>query len=306
MDLNSPLDFSNGCEFMRYHFPMRPTVIILTFNSEATLAATFASARQVSDEIFVVDSYSSDGTAELAQSLGATFVQHAFEHYGAQRNWAIDTLPASYPWQLHLDSDEWMNDRLVSAIKALPEDVAHSGYFLPRYLRFLGRVLRHGGMSPTWHLRLFRTGIGRCEDRLYDQHFFLISGTCGQLQGEMIDDIRMPLTEWTARHNRWADGEVAELEDESGEGRLKPDARGNPAERKRFLRDKYDRMPLFVRPFGLFLYRFFVRLGFLDGTEGLIFWVLQTFWFRFLVDAKIWERRHVAILAAPPANTSPP
>ena len=77
-------------------------------------------------------------------------------------------------------------------------------------------------MSPTWHLRLFRTGVGRCEDRKYDQHFFLTSGTCGQLQGEVIDDIRMSLTEWTSRHNRWADGEVAELEEESREGRLIP------------------------------------------------------------------------------------
>ncbi len=281
---------------------MQPSVILLTFNSEATLAATLARARQVSDEIFVVDSFSSDGTVELARSQGAVVVQRAFEDYGAQRNWAIDHLPISRPWQLHLDSDEWMNDQLVAAIQALPNEPAHSGFFLPRYLRFLGRVLRHGGMSPTWHLRLFRSGIGRCEDRKYDQHFFLASGISGKLQGEMIDDIRMPLTEWTARHNRWADSEVAELDARSPEGRLKPDARGNPAERKRFLRTKYDRLPLFVRPFILFLYRFLFRLGFLDGTEGLIFWVLQTFWFRFLVDAKIWEKRRAAGLAASPTT----
>jgi len=273
---------------------MRPTVILLTFNSEASLAATLHSARRVSDEIFVVDSFSSDGTVELARSLGATVVQHPFEHYGAQRNWAIDNLPVSQPWQLHLDADEWMNDRLVAAIQALPNEPENSGYFLPRYLRFLGRVLRHGGMNPTWHLRLFRTGVGRCEDRRYDQHFLLTSGTSGQLPGEMIDDIRMPLTEWTARHNRWSDGEVAELDAAESRGRVKPDARGNPAERKRFYRGTYDRLPLFLRPFVLFFYRFFIRLGFLDGTEGFIFWVLQTFWFRFLIDAKIWEKRHAA------------
>jgi glycosyltransferase involved in cell wall biosynthesis len=270
---------------------MRPTVILLSFNSEATLAATVASARKVSDEIFVVDSYSSDGTAEIARSLGATVVQHVFEHYGAQRNWAIENLPITRSWQLHLDADEWMDDRLVAAIQSLPEEPEHSGYFVPRYLRFLGRVLRHGGMSPTWHLRLFRTGVGRCEDRKYDQHFLLTSGTSSKLRGEMIDDIRMPLTEWTARHNRWADSEVAELDAEETSGRLKPDPRGDPAQRKRFLRGKYYRMPLFIRAFALFVYRFILRLGILDGTEGRIFWVLQTFWFRFLVDAKIWERR---------------
>jgi glycosyltransferase involved in cell wall biosynthesis len=271
---------------------MRPAVIVLSFNSEETLGATLSRARLVSDGIFVVDSGSVDGSVEIARQAGATVVEHPFEHYGAQRNWAIDNLAVTAPWQLHLDADEWMDDRLVEAIRALPEDPPQSGYFLPRYVRFLGRVMRHGGMSPTWHLRLFRSGVGRCEDRKYDQHFLVTSGTTGQLPGAVIDDIRMTLSEWTARHNRWSDGEVAELESREAAGRIRADARGNPVERKRFLRERYEQMPLFVRSFCLFAYRYFLRLGFLDGTEGFVFWVLQTFWFRFLVDAKIWEKRH--------------
>jgi len=275
---------------------MRPTVILLAFNSEDTLGATLAQARKVANEIFIVDSFSTDGTVALAESSGAVVVQHAFENYGAQRNWAIDNLPITGSWQLHLDADEVMDDELVAAIVALPEDAPYAGYFVPRFVRFLGRVLRHGGMSPTWHLRLFRSGQGRCEDRKYDQHFMLVAaGATGQLPGVMIDDIAMSLSEWTERHNRWADGEVAEQEAgaEAAVGRLVADPRGNPAQRKRALRQKYNQLPLFVRPFALFGYRFFFRLGFLDGTEGFIFWVLQTFWFRFLIDAKIWEKRHV-------------
>lgn len=276
---------------------MRPAVILLSFNSEDTLGATLASAKRVSDEIFVVDSFSMDGTVELARSFGATVVQHEFQHYGAQRNWAIDNLPISKSWQLHLDADELMDEQLIASILALPDEPEQTGYFLPRYLCFLGRVLRHGGMSPTWHLRLFRTGAGRCEDRKYDQHYLLTSGSSSKLQGAMIDDIRMPLTEWTARHNRWADAEVVELYSRETAGRVEAIAGGNPAERKRYLRKKYNRMPLFVRAFALLIYRYIFRLGFLDGTEGLIFWVLQTFWFRFLVDAKIWERRYTESLA---------
>ncbi len=272
---------------------MRPAVIVLTFNSQDTLGATLSQARLVSDEIFAVDSGSSDSTVELARRAGATVVEHPFEHYGAQRNWAIDNLPVTRSWQLHLDADEWMDDRLVEAIRALPEDPPDSGYFLPRYVKFLGRVLRHGGMSPTWHLRLFRTGVGRCEERRYDQHFLLTGGTAGKLSGAMIDDNRMSLSEWTARHNRWADNEVAGLAGEPAAGRIRPDARGNPVERKRFLRERYNRTPLFLRPFLLFAYRYFFRMGFLDGTEGFIYRVLQTFWFRFLVDAKIWEKRRL-------------
>jgi glycosyltransferase involved in cell wall biosynthesis len=272
---------------------MQPAVIILTFNSEGTLGATLSSARSVSDEVFVVDSFSKDGTVELARSMGATAVQHPFDNYGAQRNWAIDNLPITRSWQLHLDADEWMDQELVATIQSLPAIPEHAGYFLPRYVRFLGRTLRHGGMNPTWHLRLFRTGLGRCEDRKYDQHFLLSSGSSGRLAGIVIDDIRMPLTEWTARHNRWSDSEVVELCSGEFAGRIQPLAFGNPAQRKRFLRQHYDRMPLFVRPILLFLYRYFFCLGFLDGIEGLIFWTLQTFWFRFLVDAKLWERQNL-------------
>jgi glycosyltransferase involved in cell wall biosynthesis len=270
---------------------MRPAVVLLSFNSEDTLGATLSKARMISDEIFVVDSGSRDGTLELARRAGAVVAEHPFEHYGAQRNWAIDNLPVTRSWQLHLDADEVMDDELVAAIRALPDDPPHSGYFLPRYVKFLGRVLRHGGMSPTWHLRLFRSGVGRCEERKYDQHFLLLSGTSGQLPGAMVDDNQMPLSEWTARHNRWSDSEVTESDSDETAGRLKPDARGNPAERKRFQRQRYNGLPLFIRPFVLFVYRYFLRLGFLDGIEGSIFWVLQTFWFRFLIDAKIWEKR---------------
>lgn len=270
---------------------MKPAVIVLTFNSACTLPATLRQAVRVSDEVFVVDSYSSDETIALAESCGAKVVQHEFENYGAQRNWAIDNLHVTAQWQLHLDADEWMEDELVKTIANLPDTPPFNGYFLPRYVRFLGRTLRHGGMNPTWHMRLFRTGAGRCEERKYDQHFILLDGASAKLSGAMIDDIRMPIAEWTARHNRWSDAEVSELESANQPGRLVPNATGNPIERKRYLRKQYDKMPLFVRPFLLFFYRYFVRCGFLDGKEGFIFWVLQTFWFRFLIDAKIWEQR---------------
>src|SRR5271156_803439 len=104
---------------------MRPAVILLSFNSEDTLGATLSRARLVSDEIFVVDSGSRDRTVELARLAGATVVEHPFEHYGAQRNWAIDNLTVTRPWQLHLDSDELMDEELVAAILALPEEPQH-------------------------------------------------------------------------------------------------------------------------------------------------------------------------------------
>lgn len=273
---------------------MKPSVVILTFNSSASLPATLKSVATLSDDVYVVDSGSTDDTVSIAEAHGAKVLHHPFENYGAQRNWAIENIAAQYVWQLHLDADEQLTPELAAEIAALPEESGDiAGYYLARYMRFMGRVLRHGGMSPTWHMRLFRRGMGRCEMRQYDQHF-LCSGATRQLRGSMIDDIRMSLSEWTARHNRWSDAEVREMICGEAAGRIAGKWSGNVVERKRFLRDIYNRAPYFARPIGLFAYRYFVRLGFLDGMEGTIFWVLQTFWFRFLVDAKIYEARQAA------------
>ena len=270
---------------------MPVSVIVLTFNAEATIGATLASARAVSDDVHVVDSFSIDRTLEIAAAAGARVVQHEFANYSAQRNWATDTLPLRHEWELHLDADERLSDGLAAEIKALmaagpPADVA--GYHIPRLVHFHGRPLRHGGMYPIYHLRLFRHGRGRCEMRKYDQHFF-VDGRTARLASPMIDDIRQPLGEWTARHNRWADAEVEELLN-PGDQVIRGGA-GDPIAEKRAQRAWYYRQPLFLRAFLLFLYRYVWKLGFLDGTEGMIFYVLQTFWFRFLVDAKLYERR---------------
>ena len=269
---------------------MQPSVVILTYNSEASLPLTLASVKELSKDIHVVDSYSQDRTLEIARQHGVQIAQHVFTNYSAQRNWAIDNLPLGNDWQLHLDADERISPELSREIATLDETVSQDGFHIPRVVVFMGREIRHGGMAPTWHMRLFRTGKGRCENRLYDQHFHC-SGPTKRLRGVMYDDIRMTLSEWTTRHNRWADAEVYELQSEDADGHIAGRFAGNPVEQKRFLRLVYNRAPFFLRAFALFAYRYFGRFGFLDGKEGLIFFVLQTFWFRFLVDAKLYENR---------------
>ena len=268
------------------------SVIILSFNSEETLAATLESAYRVSDDIHIVDSFSSDKTLEIADSYGAHVVQHEFVNYGAQRNWAIDNLRLKHNWELHLDADEKLSDDLIEELMNLknPLSVGVDGYFISRLVHFMGRPIRHGGMYPIWHMRLFKHGKGRCESRKYDQHFF-VQGQTLRLKSPMIDDNCMSLYEWVARHNRWASAEVMELISHESDDVIKGCMRGNPIEKKRAFKEIYYRLPLFSRPFLLFVYRYVFRLGFLDGKEGLIFFVLQTFWFRFLVDAKFFEKR---------------
>jgi glycosyltransferase involved in cell wall biosynthesis len=274
--------------------PVLPiSVVVLTFNAAETIGATLASVRDLSADIHVVDSGSTDATLAIAREAGATIHHHPFETYGAQRNWAIDTLEFAHPWQLHLDADERVSDGLAAELRALfagdGPPISIAGYYVPRLVHFHGQPIRHGGMWPIHHMRLFRAGRGRCETRRYDQHFF-VDGPAGRLAEPMIDDIRLSLAEWTARHNRWADAEVDEILAPASGGVIKPGT-GDPVAEKRLLRSRYDRAPLFWRALGLFLYRYILKRGFLDGKWGLIFFVLQTFWFRFLVDAKLHERR---------------
>jgi glycosyltransferase involved in cell wall biosynthesis len=268
------------------------SVVILTFNAAETIGATLASVVAFSDDVHVVDSGSTDATLYIVRSLGAKIVSHPFETYGEQRNWAIDTLPIKYEWQLHLDADERLSDALASELRALFSDdgppLSIAGYYIPRLVHFHQQPIQHGGMWPIFHLRLFRRGCGHCESRKYDQHFY-VDGQSAQLKGPLIDDIRLTLTEWSARHNRWADAEVDEILNPSCSGVIAP-GKGNPVAEKRAQRAYYCKAPLFWRSLGLFLYRYVIKRGFLDGRWGLIFFVLQTFWFRFLVDAKLYER----------------
>jgi glycosyltransferase involved in cell wall biosynthesis len=268
--------------------------VVLTYNEERNLPDCLASLAGWVDELFVVDSGSTDRTLEIARDGMAVVVQHPFEHYGAQRNWAIDSLPITAPWTLHVDADERvtpeLRDAIIAALSGNAADVA--GYLVSRRTMFMGRWIRHGGHYPAWHLRLVRTGAGRCEDRLYDQHFY-VSGPVQKLQGDLIDTLTPDVATFTGRHLRWAALEAAEHEsppDAAGRIRGRLDT-ANAIERRRWLRDWYARLPLFVRPTLYFLYRYLVRLGFLDGRAGLVFHVLQGFWFRFLVDALILERR---------------
>ena len=271
------------------------SAVILTFNSEASIERTLASVRQVATTIHIVDSLSQDRTRQICLDNGCEVVERPFSTYGDQRNWAIDRFSDTEEWQLHVDADEVLDSELIDAIKRL--DLANSefdGYVFLRRIVFMGKTLKFGGISKTWHMRLFRRGKGMVENRLYDQHF-ICTGPVKILNGSMLDHQEMSLSEWTARHNKWSDFEVQEIcgAATNAPGKLKGEMGGNIIERKRFQKETYYKLPLFFRSFSYFIYRYFFKLGVLDGAEGMIYHILQGFWFRFLVDAKIYESRRI-------------
>lgn len=270
------------------------SAIVLTFNDEMNLPECLMSLEGLDCKIFVVDSGSTDRTVEIAKAAGAHVVEHPFENYGAQRNWAQASLPLDTEWLLHLDADERIMPDLAKEICQVLQDppAEIDGFMISRRILFMGRHIAHGGLYPTYHMRLFRKGRGSCEDRLYDQHF-LVKGNTVKLKNDFVDVITSDLTAWTQRHTRWADFEYQEETAGHYEGAfVSASYFGNSIEKRRWLREKlYLRFPLFARVFLYFLYRYFIRLGFLDGKEGLVFHFLQGCWYRFFVDAKIFEAR---------------
>jgi len=269
------------------------SVIILTYNEEKNIEYCLKSVCDWVEEIFIVDSYSTDRTLEIARKYTDKIYQHPFENYSRQRNWAFENLPISNEWIFNVDADERVSLELVEELSSgilskISLDI--NGLLIKKKTIFMGRWIKHGGHYPVYHLRIFRKGKGRCEERNYDQHF-ICEGKTVKLKGDIVEENKASLTEWTDRHNRWSTSEVIEMvEGAQGKNQVMEKLFGTPIERRRWLKNRiFIKLPLFFRVFLYFLYRYFFKLGLLDGKEGLIFHILQGFWFRFLVDAKIYE-----------------
>lgn len=270
------------------------SAIVLTFNEQRNISDCLASIPGWVQEIFVVDSGSTDQTVQIAKSFGATVVHHPFENYSRQRNWALQNLPIQTDWVLQLDADHRVSGELQSTLRQVFSkniETELNGFMVSRRTIFMGKWIRFGGHYPAYHTVLFRKDQGYCEDKLYDQHF-KVNGQSAKLKGDIIDIVTESLHTFTARHNHWAELEAAALVqiNKPYAARLvQAKAMGTPVEQRRFLKSVYEQFPLFVRPALYFFIRYFLRLGFLDGRRGLIFHFLQGFWFRFLIDAKVYE-----------------
>lgn len=270
-------------------------VIILTFNEELNIENCLKSVVNWADEVFIVDSFSTDKTLEIAKKYGCKIFQHKFENQAQQFNWALDNLKIKNEWIFRLDADEYLTEELKQEIiEKLPETRAEvSGFYIKRRVYFMGHWIRYGGYYPSEFLRLFRKGNARSEERKMDEHIVLLEGIWKRLKNDFVDDNKKDLTWWINKHNNFSSREAEEVMNRRMGG-VKIRIFGDPAERKRWFKDNfYLKLPLFFRAFAYFMYRYFFRFGFLDGKKGLIFHFLQAFWYRFLVDAKIYEKQKI-------------
>ena len=268
--------------------------IILTFNEERHIARCIRSLSDQCASITVIDSGSSDQTRQIAEDLGAEILVNPFVNHAEQVNFAIDELAHKSGWFLRIDADEVIDSKdsqdLAAAIGSAADDV--DGLLIMRRIHFMGRRIRHGGIEPNWQLRLWRSGTGRCENRWMDEHIIVAGGV--RQSAIVLSDINLnPLDWWIGKHNSYASREAVEVLNSNHHfkpvDKLSAGA-GGQATKRSFLKNKvYNKVPAELRSLLYFVYRYFVLLGFLDGRAGWHFHVLQGFWYRFLVDAKLHE-----------------
>lgn len=268
-------------------------IIVLTKNEEANLARCLMSLAPLDADVFIVDSGSTDRTVDIAEEHGAQVLRHQWKNHAVQMNWAIENVNTDAEWMARFDADEYITPELASELlRVLPNTLAGcSGLMMKRRLIFLGRWIRHGGTYPIWLLRIWRRGKARCEDRWMDEHMVLDSGGVVKLENDFVDYNRKGLSAWIEKHNDYSSRELLDLLGAIPASESQKTLTGQAARKRWAKTSLYNHAPLFLRAFAYWLFRYVVRLGFLDGKAGLVYYFLQALWYRVLVDAKVMENR---------------
>jgi glycosyltransferase involved in cell wall biosynthesis len=278
------------------------TVVIPTRNEASHLPRCLKAIRRFS-EVYVVDSQSTDPTLEVARGFGAKVTQ--FHYHGGwpkKRQWALDSLPIENEWVLLLDADEILTSELVDEIQAAIRNPNLAGYWIFLRINFLGRELRFGG-NGFWKLSLFRRSKGHFECRLKDQdqsmsdievhEHLVVDGRVGKLRNALPHHNVNSLDRYLSKHNEYSNWEARVLSQATEPSdELPPALLGNQAQRRRWLKRRFFRLP--GSPVFFFLYKYIFRLGMLDGVPGLIYCALQSTHF-FHIKAKMYELKYTAI-----------
>ena len=279
------------------------SVVVPVKNEARNLVACLASVRWA-DEVWVVDSHSTDETVTIAEANGARVAQFEFGGgFPKKKNWALENLPLNNEWVLLLDADERVTPGLEQEIRQLwQQSEKAEGFYLNRKLIFLGRWIKHCGWYPSWNLRLFKHRLGRYERLETDDventgdveahEHVVLSGRAAYLQNDLLHEDFKSIYHFVERHNRYStwDARVyANLASNLiGENALNASFFGSPLERKRFIKRWWSRLP--GRPLLRFIWMYVIQRGFLDGRPGLIFCTLMTM-HEAVISAKLYEHR---------------
>ena len=274
------------------------TVIILTYNEELHIRRCLDKISPEVKEVFVIDCFSTDKTCEIAKDFpNVQVLQHAWPatKYAGQFNWALENAPIQTKWVLRLDADEYLLPETVEELKSKLDDLdeRYTGIVLKRRHIFMGKWMKRG-IYPVSLLRVFQYGKAICEQRLMDEHIQLLEGEAIEFDNDFCDHNLNNLSWFCHKHVNYAIREAADLLDIelNLNGVAETDSTkviSKQAEAKRMKKHKYAKQPLFWRSFAYFCYRYFLKGACLDGKEGFVFTFLQGWWYRTLVDAKVYE-----------------
>lgn len=273
------------------------TAVILTFNESIHIERCIRSLKRLTDKIIVVDSYSTDDTVALSEKEGAVVMQNKFVTQSEQLNWALKTCNIRTEWILKMDADEYLTDELIEElISILPNlGLPYTGLSINYRHYFWGRWIRHGTRYPLSLVRVWRAGYGFTDNNWMDEKLLLTQGKVLHLKNDFIHEDLNNLSFFIQKHNGYATREAIDLLNKKYKLSPKSALRNGTAISQRHfnlrMKDGIYSKPflLWVRSFLYFIYRYFLRLGFLDGKEGLVYHLLQGFWFRFLADMKSLE-----------------
>lgn len=271
------------------------SAVILTFNESKHIERCIKSILPCVDHIYICDSFSTDNTLSIVNQFEkVTVKQNQWINYATQFNYALENFDIKTDWVMRIDADEFIDFNLLNWLKNNINNIPNNtnGIYVNRYMTFMGRLLRHGGMNSYWMLRLWRNGLGHCEQRWMDEHIVLPPCKTIKANGKLIDDNLNSLSWWANKHVDYSTREAIDVilsERNKINNCLQENLTGSKAERVRYFKKIYNQIPLFIRPFFYFNFRYFIKLGFLDGKEGFLWHILQGFWYRMMVDAKIFE-----------------
>ena len=280
------------------------STIILTYNEELHIRRCLENVCPFSKKVFVIDSPSTDRTAEICKEFpNVEVVVHKYPGNQAEQfNWALDHCEIGTEWVLRIDADEYCTPELIHEMQAklpdLPKEV--SAVVLPLGRMFRGRLLKHSIVNGVKMIRLFRYGKVRYEQRLMDEHLEVMEGGTVTFDNMFVDDNLMSIRGFIDKHNNYSSREAALLLD--AELELCPlnnwegdTAYAKDVVMKRAQKARYAKMPLYWRSLGYFIYRYIVKLGFLDGRAGFEWDFFQGLWYRMLIDAKVAEVRRFIV-----------
>ncbi|WP_353661134.1 glycosyltransferase family 2 protein [Hydrogenimonas sp. SS33] len=271
------------------------TVVILTLNEEKNLPFALENVIGWAKNVYVLDSGSTDKTVEIAEEMGARVFYRKFDTYARQRNYAIKELPIDTEWMMFLDADEYILPELKQEIaEKLAEHPKENGFYLRRRFYFMGRWIRHGGYYPVKLLRLFRREKAEVVRDINEQ--IVVEGETATLRHDFADENRKGIYDWIEKHNRYSSFEAQELlnYDKRRSEREKDDYAklfGTQPQRKRWIKENIRNrfVPPLARPFVYFSYRYFLKLGFLDGKEGFIYFMMHAFIMGLATNVKYLE-----------------